>query len=355
MNNRLVKLRSIMKEKDIEGLLISSVENRTYFSNFIGDEEAGYLFVTQDKEFILTDSRYTQQAKQQSDFEVIEYKASSVKTIRDLTDRFKIRKLGFEDQHIVYSKYNRISENVGAHMVAVGDLVSDIRTVKDSDEIEKIRAACELGDRAFAYILSFVKPGITEKELSSELEYYMKKNGAQGLSFDSVVATGRRTSLPHAIPTDTKVESGDFVLFDFGCKLNNYCSDMTRTVVVGRANEEQKKIYNTVLKAQKRALDFISKGKKGSEVDKIARDYIAEKGYGENFGHSLGHGVGLFIHEEPRLSSNYNNELQCGMVVTVEPGIYIESFGGVRIEDMVVITENGTENFMKAPKELMEL
>ena len=355
MNNRLEKLHSIMKKKDIEGLLISSVENRTYFSNFIADEEAGYLLFTKDKEFILTDSRYIEQAKQQSHFEVIEYKVSSIKTIRDLVAALGIRKLGFEDHHVVYAKYNRILEETGIHLVPVEDLVTSIRTIKDNDEIRDIRAACELGDRAFSHILGIIKTGITEGELSSELEYYLKKNGAKNLSFDSVIATGSRTSLPHARPTDAKVKNGDFVLFDFGCKLNNYCSDMTRTIVVGRASEEQKKIYQIVLEAQKRALDFISRGKKGSEVDKVARDYIIEKGYGKNFGHGLGHGVGLFVHEEPRLSPTYNKELKPGMVVTIEPGIYIEGIGGVRIEDMVVITEDGVENFMKSSKELIEL
>lgn len=355
MNKRIEKLRSIMKEKDIEGLLISSTENRTYFSNFVGDEEAGYLLVTQDKEFILTDSRYTEQAKQQSDFEVVEYKISSVKTIKDLIEDFKIKRLGFEDHHLIYSKYNKIFEETRVQMIPLGERLFDIRAVKDNIEISKIKRACELGDRAFSQMLNIIKPGMTEKELSFELEFFLKKNGAEALSFDSVVATGARTSLPHARPTKAKINYGDFVLLDFGCVIDGYCSDMTRTIVVGKASDEQKKIYNIVLEAQLKALNFISKGKRGNEVDKIARNFITEKGYGNNFGHALGHGVGLFIHEEPRLSETYNKELQSGMVVTVEPGIYISDFGGVRIEDMVVITEDGAENLMKSPKELIEL
>ena len=227
--------------------------------------------------------------------------------------------------------------------------------IKTEQELEYLAMAESIGDKAFMKMLDIIKPGMTELEVAAELEYLLKKEGGEGLAFSTIIASGVNSSMPHAIPGDKKLEVGDFITMDFGCKYKGYCADMTRTVVLGKANEKQKEIYNIVLKAQLAALDAIKAGIPGKAVDKVARDIIEEAGYGAYFGHGLGHSVGLFIHEGPRLSMKEETILQPNMTETVEPGIYLPGFGGVRIEDMVVITENGYKNLAQSPKELIEI
>jgi len=233
--------------------------------------------------------------------------------------------------------------------------VDALRQIKSEEELEYLEKAEAIGDLAFEKILTILKPGMTELEVAAELEYQMKKAGAENFSFSTIVASGLNSSMPHAIPGEKKLEEGDFVTMDFGCTYKGYCSDMTRTVVLGKASEKQKEIYNTVLKAQLAALDAIKAGVTGKSVDKVARDIITEAGYGECFGHGLGHSVGLFIHEEPRLSPAGETVLEENMIETVEPGIYVPGFGGVRIEDMVAVTKDGCKNFTHSPKELIEI
>ena len=240
-------------------------------------------------------------------------------------------------------------------LVPLGGSVNELRCIKTQEELENIRKAEEIGDRAFEFILGVIKPGMTELEVAAELEYHMKRNGAWKTSFDTIVASGFNSSMPHAVPGMKKIEKGDFITMDFGCVYNGYCSDMTRTVVAGRADDRQKKIYYTVLEAQKIALDRIRAGLKGKEIDKAARDYIDAAGYKGCFGHGLGHSVGLYIHEEPRLSVTGETVLQENMIETVEPGIYIPGYGGVRIEDLVVVTKTGHVNFTHSDKKLIEL
>ena len=230
-----------------------------------------------------------------------------------------------------------------------------IYKIKTEEELTYLARAEEIGDKAFEKLLKVVKPGMTELEVAAELEYLMKKEGAEDLSFNTIIASGLNSSMPHAIPGYKKLEVGDFVTCDFGCKYKGYCSDMTRTFVLGKASEKQKEIYNVVLKAQLAGLAAVKAGVSGSSVDKVSRDIIAEAGYGEYFGHGLGHSVGLFIHESPRLSPSDDTILQAGMIETVEPGIYVPGFGGVRIEDMVVVTEDGCRNLAHSPKELIEV
>ena len=228
-----------------------------------------------------------------------------------------------------------------------------IRSIKDSDEIERIQQAVLLGDKVFEHIIKFIKPGIKETEVAAELEYTMKKLGAKGPSFESIIAAGHRSAMCHGTATDNIIKNGDTVVLDFGVIYRNYCSDMTRTIFIGDPKKELARIYDIVKKAQQAALDGIKSGMSGYDADKIARDIIAENGYEEAFGHSLGHGVGLEIHEEPRLSEKSEDILKDGMVFSVEPGIYVEGLGGVRIEDMVVLVDGKIRNFTTSPKEMI--
>ena len=344
-------INDILKKKNLEAIIITSPENLYYFSGFTGGE--GLLVFTPEKKYIIVDGRYTIQAKEQTkDFEVIEYKISPYKIIADM----RFDKIGFEDKTISYNSFKMMSRAMPAvTTIGVSDELNEFRKVKNEEECKNIRRAEQIGDMAFEHILPFIKPGITEREIALELEYFMKKQGASALSFDTIIAVGERSALPHANLTDTKVEDGKIVLMDFGCVYNGYCSDMTRTVAVGYADDKTKNIYDTVLNAQLAALSAIKAGMYNKEVDKIARDIIADAGYGDKFNHSLGHGVGLEIHEQPNLSPRSEDILKKGNVVTVEPGIYVEGFCGIRIEDLVLVTEDGCENFTHSSKDFIIL
>lgn len=264
--------------------------------------------------------------------------------------------MGYEDESLLCSQFDTMKENLSVtNWVPLKGKVDALRRIKSEEELTYLARAEEIGDIAFEKILKIIKPGMTELEVAAELEYLMKKEGAETTSFSTIIASGLNSSMPHAIPGNKKLEVGDFVTMDFGCKVEGYCSDMTRTIVLGKASEKQKEIYNVVLKAQLASLEAIKAGVTGQSVDKVARDIITEAGYGDCFGHGLGHSVGLFIHEGPRLSVADETVLQAGMTETVEPGIYVPGFGGVRIEDMVVVTEDGYRNLAHSPKELIEI
>ena len=344
-------INDILKQKNIEAIVVTSPENLYYFSGFTGGE--GLLVFTPEKKYIIVDGRYTIQAKEQTkDFEVIQYNVLPYKIIADMG----FDKIGFEDKTISYNDFKMMSRAMPAvTTIGVSDELNEYRKVKTEEECKIIRRAEQIGDMAFEHILPFIKPGITEREIALELEFFMKKQGASALSFDTIVAVGPRSALPHANLTDTKVEEGKVVLMDYGCVYNGYCSDMTRTVAVGYADDKTKNIYDTVLKAQLTALDTIKAGVANRDVDKAARDIIEDAGYGKTFTHSLGHGVGLEIHEQPNLSPRSEEILKSGNVVSVEPGIYVEGFCGVRIEDVVLVTPDGYENFTHSPKDLIIL
>ncbi len=355
MLKRINRIREILKSINADGIIAYSPENRRYLSGFTGS--TGYAIISDKNAGFVTDFRYTEQAKHQcKGFEVIKNESPVSEYIADTIKKYGISRLAYEDAYMTVAFYEQLRDKLsGVEMVPLKEADGEIRIIKDEEELSNIKKAAEIADSAFTHILSFIKPGITENEVALELEYFMKKSGASGNSFESIVASGLRSSMPHGVASDKEINNGDLLTLDFGCVYNGYCSDMTRTIVVGKANDEQKKIYDIVLKAQMEALLHIKAGVLGKDVDKIARDIICDAGYGDNFGHGLGHGVGLAVHEEPRLSISGNRVLEKNMVVTDEPGIYIPGFGGVRIEDLVVVGEDGPVVYSMSPKELIEL
>ena len=353
MGDRIHKLREKFDELAIDALLISKPENRRYFSGFTGS--SGFLLVTPLEVYLLTDFRYIEQASEQAKgFKVLDHKHPLLEFLQNLMDSLKIKRVGFEDDFMVFSQYNTFSEKIkNVEFVPVKDTLTKLRRVKDQAEIEFLTKAVEISDLAFTHTLNFIKPGVSEKAVSLELEYFMKKNGAEKIAFEIIVASGQRSALPHGVASEKIITAGDFVTMDFGAVYQGYHSDITRTVVVGHISEKQREIYNIVLRAQKAASNAIKSGKTAKEVDAVARDIITNAGFGDNFGHGLGHGVGLEIHEKPGLSPNDESILEVGMAVTVEPGIYIPKWGGVRIEDTVVVTKDGCKVLTNSTKELL--
>jgi len=344
-----------VRDEKIEAVFITKKENVRYLSNFKGDES--FLLLTRDKKkYLLTDFRYVEQAKKEaSEFEVIDYRGKLYEAILDILSKHHIDSLYFEGYNLTFSTFSDMKEKIGDRIYPLSFSIDEIRAVKDEEEIELIKRAVEITDKAFEHILKFIKPGVSENEVVAELNYFILKNGAKGFSFEPIVASGKRSSLPHGTATNKKIEYGDVVTIDFGCNFDGYMSDMTRTIFVGKSDTTMIRIYNIVKEAQQRAEEFIKEGMKCLEVDKMARDYIGSFGYIEKFGHSLGHGVGLEIHELPRLSPKSEAILKENMVVTVEPGIYLEDVGGVRIEDLVVVKKDGCEVLTGSTKEMIIL
>ncbi len=353
MNTRIEKLRGIIEEKGLDAILSYKPENRRYISGFTGS--TGYALITKDQAIFITDFRYIGQAKIECPgFTIIEN--SKLKTITDILKETPIKRLGIEEDFVTYGQYQEFIEKLeGMTFVALDAAITKLRAVKTPEEVEMIAKAASIADEAFSHILTVVKPGISEDEIALELEYFMKKKGASKNSFDPIVASGERSCLPHGRATDKLIEKGDMLTLDFGCMYKGYCSDMTRSFVVGEATEKQKAIYYAVLEAQEKALAAVKPGLTGIQLDTIARDIIKDKGYGEYFGHGLGHGVGLEIHELPHVNAIGDIEMVPGHVITIEPGIYLPGFGGVRIEDLVVVTDAGYRVLSKSTKELIEL
>ncbi len=350
------KVQDIVKKLDLDALLISNGNNMRYISGFAG--ETGYVYISGSRHAVITDFRYTIQAELEAEgYEVITIGGNGYEeAINDLLASDQVNRLGFEAEDLLYSKYQGLKEKLRVgELVPMNDDITRLRRIKTPKELEYIRRAEEIGDRVFSDMLDFIKPGMTELEIAARIEYLLKLYGGQHTSFSAIVASGINSSMPHAVPTMKKIENGDFLTMDFGCVYEGYCSDMTRTIVIGKASEKQKEIYALVLEAQLAALNMIRAGLKGKEVDKVARDIIYGAGYEGCFGHGLGHSVGLHIHENPRLSPAEEEVLQAGMTETVEPGIYVKGFGGVRIEDLVAVTENGCDNFTHSEKKLIEL
>lgn len=336
---RIEKIRAALEEHKLDGLLITSPYNRRYASNFTGT--AGVVLISKEKAIFITDFRYVEQAlKQCTGFEVVQQKATITKEIANQIAINGIKRLGFEQEHVTYSSFKEYEKTLKTELVPVSGIIEKLRLIKTDAEIKILKEAAEIADAAFTHILSFIRPGISELDVSNELEFFMRASGATSSSFDTIVASGYRSALPHGVASDKVIEKGDLVTMDYGAYYNGYISDITRTVAVGEINEQLKEIYDIVLEAQKRGINGIKPGMSGKKADALTRDYIVEKGYGEYFGHSTGHGIGLEVHEGPALSVKSDIILETGMVVTVEPGIYIPNLGGVRIEDDIWFSVN---------------
>lgn len=351
---KLKQLQQTLLEKNLDAILITNPINRRYITNFTGT--AGVALITQQEAIFITDFRYTEQANEQvKSFTVVEHKQEIEKEIASHLKKLQIGKLAFEKDYVSYGQYEHYKTLFPVELAPVSGLIEQLRLMKSEKEIAILEQAAKIVDDAFTHIQSYIKPGVKELDIANELEFFMRREGAASSSFDTIVASGPRSALPHGVASNKPIENGELVTMDYGALYNGYCSDITRTVAVGQISDDLKTIYETVLEAQKRAVDQIKPGMTGKEADHIARQYISEQGFGEQFGHSTGHGLGLEIHEEPRLSTKSDTVLKPGMVVTVEPGIYIPNVGGCRIEDDIVMTDFGNKRLTFAPKELISL
>jgi len=353
MRSTVAKLITQMEGAEVDAIIISKPENRRYYSGFTGS--SGMLLIHPLVQYMITDFRYVEQCKRQCpDYKIVNASGQkALEFIQRVCKELGIHTLWFEEEYVTYENYQKIKENTcDVELVPAKGIASKNRMVKTQEEIESIRQAAAIADAAFSHMLEYIKPGMTEKEVALELEFYMRRLGCEALSFSTIIGSGANGALPHAYPTDKPLEAGDLVVMDFGCVYNGYCSDMTRTIGIGKIENELKEIYEIVLEAQQKALNGIKAGMTGIEVDRLSREVIESKGYGEYFGHGLGHGVGLEIHEGPTLSQKGEQVLEPNMVVTVEPGIYLPGKGGVRIEDLVVVKEDGIVNLTASPKEL---
>lgn len=348
---RLQRIRQKMQQNGIDVFLVTKPENKYYLSGF--ESTHYYIVITLDESYLLTDFRYLESAQNMQElFEIKKLEASF--TIFDFLAKYDKIVLAIEGDHLTYHEYNMLLKNFSnKDIVDAREILDSMRMIKDKNEIRHIQKAAEIADEAFMHILDFIAPGKTEQEIGLEIEYYMKRKGASDLSFETIVASGERSSLPHGTATERIICNGDMITIDFGCIVNHYCSDMTRTIAVGFASNEQRDVYEVVKKAQLKALEKVRAGMSTTDVDKIARDVITDEGYGDYFGHGLGHGVGLEVHELPRLSPTYQNELAEGMVVTIEPGIYLPQKYGIRIEDLIVINDQSIINLTSSSKDLI--
>jgi Xaa-Pro aminopeptidase len=356
---QLQRFQDALKNSEFDAALISSELNQRYISGF--NYTDGYILIGREKAYLLTDFRYIEAAHAEvKDFEILMPNRSMLVEIAELIGENGYKKIAIEDAELSCKMLEAFREKMpeGAELVfGASAILTKQRMVKLPYELERIAKAQEITDLAFEHILGFINPNVTEIEVALELEFFMRRHGAEALAFDTIAVSGPASSLPHGVPTNVKLRAG-FLTMDYGAKYEGYCSDMTRTVVIGKADEEIKKVYNTVLTAQKAALEQIHGGMLCRDADEIARSIIRDAGYGEAFGHSLGHGVGMFIHESPSLAGRApeTSVLEAGNVVTVEPGIYLAGKYGCRIEDMIAINEDGSiRDFTKSPKELIEL
>lgn len=355
-SDRLARVRAAMAEKSLPAVFLSQIENVRWLSGFTGSN--GIVLLTEQDALFATDSRYVEQAESECPrFRLEKLSPNPQDDIVKLIVGLGVPKIGFEAGHLSYRTHEKYRSKLpeSIELVPTDSLIEDLRMVKDADEIARIEAACAVVDRAFDYILPFLKPGAVERDVMLELEWYLRKNEGAEIAFDTIIASGPRAALPHGRASLRAMQKGDFVTLDFGARLNHYCSDITRTVVLGEPTDEQRRVYQTVLDALFKGIEAIRPGVAGKDVDAVAREFIREAGYGDYFGHGLGHSLGRTVHDGPALSPSSEVTLTSGMVTTVEPGIYIPGWGGVRIEHDVLVTEDAPRILTHSPTHLLVL
>ena len=352
---RVNNLRAAMAKEAIDGFLVTNPYNLRYLANFTGT--AGVAVITPTKAFFVTDFRYTEQAAEQAlGFEIIKHTGPIFEEVANICRQEAIEVLAFEETVMSVAEYTQLEDVVEeSSLLPISGLIESLREVKDESEIALIEKACAIADQGFAYILEQIKPGMTEIQVANQLDFYMRSLGATSVSFDTIVASGVRSAMPHGVASTKVIEKGDLITLDFGCYYEGYVSDMTRTFALGDPGEKLKEIHQIVLEAQLMVNAVAKAGMSGVELDAVARDYIASHGYGEAFGHSTGHGIGLEIHEGPNVSFKSPKLFVPGNVITNEPGIYLPGIGGVRIEDDLLITTTGNRILTHSPKELIIL
>ena len=356
--NHFAKIAAHLESHDLDGMLLTNEANRFYASGFHSAGTDGMALVTPEKFYYFTDSRYTEAARrhvQGADIQEVGAGRGYSVLLQEAIQRHHIRRLGFEDAYMTIREHDLYAKALPCQLVPAADLLAQLRDVKDPEELEIMVAAQRIAERALTDILNEIRPGVTEKEIAARLQYLMLHYGAENMSFDPIVVSGPNGSLPHGVPSEKVIQSGEFVTMDFGCIYHGYCSDMTRTVAVGSVTEEMRQVYDTVLAAQKAGIEAARAGATGRAVDGAARAVIQQAGYGPYFGHSFGHGVGVEIHEGPNATPSNDKPLPAGAVISAEPGIYLPGKLGVRIEDVLYLTEGGCQNLTLAPKELLIL
>lgn len=351
---RLLNFRKLLDERALDAFLVAVPENRYYLSGYGAEdlqltESSGYLLITSSDQYLLTDFRYQEEAKSEAPaFELVLYTSGLNDVLSDLFSNYPIERLGIEGHYLTHDRYQEVLETLQsvhpkATAISAEGLVEQLRIVKEPEEIELIKASLALTERALLGVWENLSPGRPEKQVAWEIERRIREGGAEAVSFQPIAATGPNGALPHAVPTDRCIEPGDALILDLGSKLDHYCSDMTRTWIAGTPPQRLQEIYQVVRDAQLAAQDAIRAGKDSVEIDSVARNLIAKAGYADYFGHGLGHGVGLAVHEKPGLRKKNPVSLEENMIVTVEPGIYLPGFGGVRLENMVLVKEGGCE------------
>ena len=353
--NHLKQIAAKLPEYGIDAMLLNSEPGEYYAVGFHGE---GNVVVTAEKCFYFTDSRYIEAAGSLitgAEIAMTGHSRNYRAMVQEVVDQCHIQRMGFEDGYLSVAEYNLWKEGLTAELVPAQKLVNTLRAAKDEEELALMRKAQEITDKAFAEILKFIQPGMTEKEIAAKLQYDMLRFGAEKMSFDPIVVSGPNGSLPHGVPSGKQVQKGEFLTMDFGCKYGGYCSDMTRTVALGEPTEEMKKVYQIVLEAQLAGIAAAKAGVPGKSIDAAARRVIEDAGYGENFGHGYGHSLGIEIHESPNANTRDNTLMPVGAVVSAEPGIYLPGKFGVRIEDVTILREDGCEDITKSPKELIIL
>jgi len=357
VSKHLEEVKNKIFEKNVDALLVLNLEGSNkittrYLSGFTGTFSA--LLITPKRHIIITDSRYWVQVKEESNFELVKYTPPKTffEVVADLISNLELRRVAIEKERISAASFDWFASKVNCEFEDVSSIIVEVRATKSEDEIEKMKIAAQIAEEAFKKMLEIARPGIKETELAAYMEYQIKLLGAEDLAFETILASGYRGALPHGKASEKAVQLGEPVVVDWGARYKGYNSDITRVFCIGEPSNEVKEVYNIVYLAQKKARESIKAGMTGKEGDAIARDYITQCGYGEYFGHTLGHGLGLEVHESPSLSYRYERPLEVGQVVTVEPGVYLEGKFGIRIEDDVVIRENGCDLITSLPREL---